>query len=559
MINPKVQLLISGFIVTCLLSCGITVGAIFNDEKLFGGTSDDIAAQIIQTSDNGYAILGTTYSFGAGNVDFCLIKLDQNKIPQWDKTYGGNQADIATNLVQTTDGGYVIAGTTVSFGLGNSSFWLIKVDSLGNLELNQIFGTPNSELDCMIQTSDNGYLLVGTLTDNSTRFLWLVKTDQNGNQQWNQTVTQGRVKDAIQTDAGGYLFAGTVSLPENDYTCDAWLIKTDKFGNMQWNQTYDLCELFDYATCLVLNSDGSYTFAGMTGAFYSHDLWVVNVDQTGNVIWNCTFNTKETAYYTSLIKKDDQGYAVTGVTNSLDLQDSSRYLILVKLDQNGNVQYNKTHNSYGYYNNAFVTQTNNQNYAIAATTKTDENTDYNILFFTTQNCEDAIPPMRFTSGVTLYSPVNTTYSSKFLNLNLTAGVGLGSKCTITYGIDNKYHGTVPLQEVYPGELPVINQVKGNVALPELTQGTHNLTLQVVCTPTNGQGSATMDRYPFIPESNNITTYHVIWTDTIQFTIQTEQEIPEFPTQAILILTILTTAVILICKKSVRNCTFHSVT
>ena len=140
---------------------------------------------------------------------------------------------------------------------------------------------------------------------------------------------------------------------------------------------------------------------------------------------------------------------------------------------------------------------------------------------------DSSEPMRFTSGVTLYSPVNTTYSSKFLTLNLAAQVGIGINCTITYSIDSKHHGTVPLQEVYPGELHVINQVKGNVALPELNQGTHNLTLQVVCTLNNGQGSATMDRYPFIPESNNITNYHATWTDTIQFTIQTEQEIPEF--------------------------------
>jgi hypothetical protein len=154
---------------------------------------------------------------------------------------------------------------------------------------------------------------------------------------------------------------------------------------------------------------------------------------------------------------------------------------------------------------------------------------------------DSSEPITFTSRVTLYSPVNTTYSSTFLNLNLTAQVGIAINCTITYSIDNKHQGIVPLKEIYPGELHVINQVQGNVFLPELTHGTHNLTLQVVCTLNKGEGSATLDRYPFIPECDNITNYHATWTDTIQFTIQTEQEIPEFSewtTMAIMLIVVL---------------------
>ncbi|MCW4021738.1 MAG: hypothetical protein NWF02_01045 [Candidatus Bathyarchaeota archaeon] len=162
---------------------------------------------------------------------------------------------------------------------------------------------------------------------------------------------------------------------------------------------------------------------------------------------------------------------------------------------------------------------------------------------------DSSEPITFTSRVTLYSPVNTTYSTKFLTLNLTAQVGIAINCTITYSIDNKHQGTVPLKEVYPDELHVITQVKGNVALPELTQGTHNLTLQVVCTLNNGEGSATMDRYPFIPECDNITNYHATWTDTLQFTIQTDQQIPEFPT-AIIFPLLLTSALIIMvtCRR-----------
>jgi len=412
-------LLISGIVVACLLGYGKSVCVASSvDEQLFGGTSDDIAAQIIQTSDKGYAILGTTYSFGAGCADFWFIKLDQNKNPQWNLTYGGTQKETAKTVVQTSDDGYVIAGTTASFGLCNSSFWLVKVDSSGNFEWNQTYGTATSELDCMIQTNDKGYVMVGRVTKNSSSYVWLVKTDVNGNMLWNQTFSQGVSHAVVESSDGGYLFAGTLTLPNKDYTSDAWLIKTDPYGNMQLNQTYDLCELFDYATNLVQNSDGTYTFAGMTGAFYSHDLWVVNVNSTGSMVWNTFFDTKEAAYCTSLTQTTDQGYAAAATTDSFDIPDSSRYIILVKLDKNGNTQWNQTHNSFAYYQNVFVTQTNNQTYAIAATTKTEENTDYNILFFTTQNTGEPIPefPTWTTLAIMLLAiPIAGTFYKTKLN------------------------------------------------------------------------------------------------------------------------------------------------
>jgi len=165
---------------------------------------------------------------------------------------------------------------------------------------------------------------------------------------------------------------------------------------------------------------------------------------------------------------------------------------------------------------------------------------------TTKVNADSLDSMSFTSGVTLYSPINKTYSTKFLTLNLTAGVGIGINCTITYNIDNKHQGTVPLEAVYP-ELHVINKVKGNVTLPELTEGTHNLTLQVVCA-LNHQNSATMNRYPFIPECTNITDYQATWTDTIHFTINTaDQQIPEFPMWIILQVAMMGTFIVVVMK------------
>jgi hypothetical protein len=140
--------------------------------------------------------------------------------------------------------------------------------------------------------------------------------------------------------------------------------------------------------------------------------------------------------------------------------------------------------------------------------------------------DDSADFMSFSSGVVLYSPVNTTYSSKLLTLNLTAVVGLGIDCTINYNIDNQHIGRVPYTAMFPDELHVQNKVKGTVNLPELTEGTHNLTIQVVCTLNDYHG-ANPPGPPFTPIPNS-TDYIATWIDTIQFTINiSDQQIPEF--------------------------------
>ena len=167
---------------------------------------------------------------------------------------------------------------------------------------------------------------------------------------------------------------------------------------------------------------------------------------------------------------------------------------------------------------------------------------------------DSPDSMSFTSGVVLYSPVNTTYSSKFLTLNLTAGVGLGINCTINYNIDNKHQGNVPWVPLQPDELHVINKVAGTVALPELTEGTHNITIQVVCTLNNPSG-VTISRYLFIPECSNITDYTATWTDIIHFTINTQKTntIPEFPSWMPLISMLLAVTITgIVYKKKLNN-------
>ena len=173
----------------------------------------------VQTNDGGYVLAGATSEGAAGGLDFWLVKTNSAGDTQWSKMYGGANDDEAKSLVQTTDGGYAIVGNTASFGAGNSSqAWLVKTDSSGNLQWTRTYkGSANS----LIQTSDGGLAFAGSEEDNA----WLVKTDSVGNMEWNQTFGNlhwtGYIGDrnsvsansVIETEDGGFALAATLRSP----------------------------------------------------------------------------------------------------------------------------------------------------------------------------------------------------------------------------------------------------------------------------------------------------------------------------------------------------------
>ncbi|MDG6223124.1 MAG: hypothetical protein QCH99_07690 [Candidatus Bathyarchaeota archaeon] len=130
------QLLFSSILILVLFSFSLISSVAASSlmwNQTYGGTNPDKAYSLVETSDGGYAIAGYTTSFGAGNSDFWLIKTDIHGNVEWNQTYGGAEAEYAQSLVETSDGGYAIAGYTTSFGAGNSDFWLIKTDEMGNV------------------------------------------------------------------------------------------------------------------------------------------------------------------------------------------------------------------------------------------------------------------------------------------------------------------------------------------------------------------------------------------------------------------------------------------
>ncbi len=255
--------------------------------KTYGGTSGDWAYSFQQTSDGGYIVAGFTASFGAGGQDVFLIKTDANGNVQWAKTYGGTSGDWAYSVQQTSDGGYIVAGATYSFGAGYTDVFLIKTDANGNLQWAKTYGGTSHDWAFSVQqTSDGGYIAAGYTTPFIGGYAdaILIKTDANGNVQWAKTYNRGYDEYATsvqQTSDGGYIVAGT----------GISFIKTDANGNVQWAKGYSGHYEFVQQT-----SDGGYMSLGTFG----DGPHIIKVDANGNIGSSCLYNITLTVNTPSL-------------------------------------------------------------------------------------------------------------------------------------------------------------------------------------------------------------------------------------------------------------------
>jgi len=353
--------------------------------QTYGGTNDDSAEWVIQTKDGGYAIAGYTYSYGAGGVDSWLVKTDSAGYTQWNKAYGGIDGDYAESVVQTSDGGYALAGITNSFGAGREDFWLVKTDSSGAMVWNKTYGGADTDVAySVVQTSDAGYAVAG-LTNSSgagSYDAWLVKTDSAGNTQWSRTYGGTNYEEArslVQTSDGGYAFTGsTSSYGAGDH--DFWLVKTDSSGNLQWNKTYGGAST-EAPSSVVQTKDGGYALVGGTVSYAgvppNEDFWFVKTDSSGDMLWSRVYGGTGNDGASSVIQTSDGGYALIGYTYSYGAGQPSSSgtgqsnVWLVKTDPSGNMQWSKPYGGSGGESASSVVQTSDEGYVVAGNARAD--------------------------------------------------------------------------------------------------------------------------------------------------------------------------------------------
>jgi len=331
------------FISFCCI--GYTAGEILTWDKIFGGIEADMANSIIQTEDGGYALAGYTWSKGAGRQDFWVIKLYEDGSIEWDRTFGGSEADVIYSIIQTKDQGYAVAGKTKSIASGEKA-WVIKLNTRGNKVWDNTFAKrTDDEIFSIIQTQDGGYAVCGYTGDKEWGEVdsWIIKLDETLNIEWDKIfggIGWDEANSMLQAEDGSFIVFGFVQSKDKERE-DGWVAKLDENGEMVWNKAFGGSQN-DEIFSGIKTTDEGYAVCGFTESKGAggYDAWVAKLDENGEMVWDKAFGGIEAEVANSIIQTRDGGYALAGYTWS---KGAGRYdAWMIKLDENGEMTWDKT-------------------------------------------------------------------------------------------------------------------------------------------------------------------------------------------------------------------------
>ena len=246
--------------------------------KSYGSTGNDYGYSVKQTLDSGFIIAGATNGLGAGGYDAFLIKTNSIGDTLWTKTYGGIHDEFAESVDITTDGGYIITGYSNSFGSGGNDVYLIKTDSIGDTLWTKTYGISGYDDYgySVKQTSDGGYIIAGSLYYRG--YMYLIKTTSIGDTLWTKTFGFGTAHSVQQTIDGGYIIAGTQVNGIEPWLTQVFFIKTNSIGETLWANVYDDGNLTGTGYSVQQTTDGGHIITGgMNGNMY-----LIKTDTNGN-------------------------------------------------------------------------------------------------------------------------------------------------------------------------------------------------------------------------------------------------------------------------------------
>jgi hypothetical protein len=377
-------------------------------EKTIGGISTEQAYSVAQTDDAGYIITGVKYNYTQGDADIYLIKTDANGNLLWDKTYGGTEDDEGYSVAQTSDGGYIIAGYTNSFGEGGYDVYLVKTDANGNLLWDKTYGKFGTEQGFSVaQTSDEGYIIAGYTESFGAYYyeVYLIKTNSVGDTLWTKALGETS-KDVFgysvaQNVDGGYIITG---YNENigPGKPDVYLVKTDVSGNALWSKTFGGVSE-DYGYSVAQTSDEGYIIAGYTYSFGagSCDVFLIKTDINGDTSWTKTFGGTKCDWSNSIVQTFDGGYIFAGSTDSYGAGLTDVYI--VKMDANGNDLFTKTYGSSSLSEIGYsIAQTSDSGYIITGIVQSNGETVDEIYLVKTDAFGNILNSKQNSNGISVY-------------------------------------------------------------------------------------------------------------------------------------------------------------
>ena len=298
-------------------------------QKAYGGTGYNSGNSVQQTTDGGYIITGESDNYNQAG-DVYLIKTNPYGDTLWTKTYGGPYFDWGNSVQQTTDGGYIIAGGTKSFGIGANNLYLIKTNSTGDTLWSKTYSIIVDDFESSIQqTTDGGYIITGyTYTSGLySEKVYLIKTNSIGDTLWTKTYggtnyDQGNY--VRQTTDGGYIITGSTNSFGSGGE-DVYLIKTNSNGDTLWTKTYGGTNN-DIGYCIQQTTDGGYIIAGYTQSFNSGGVYLIKTNVSGDTLWTKTYSGGS-SNGNSVQQTTDGGYVIVGGAGGFSLDSGKVYLI----------------------------------------------------------------------------------------------------------------------------------------------------------------------------------------------------------------------------------------
>lgn len=322
-------------------------------QKTIGGSGFDFNCKVAQTANGGYIAGGSTQSVDGdavgshGGSDILIARLNASGEILWRKMLGGSGNDYFGAVSPTSGGGFIIAGSTqsndgdVTTNHGMSDLWIVKLNSDGEIEWEQTFGGSNVDGGTsVVQTSDGGYIAAGstrsTNGDVSVAFgsddIWIVKLSDNGAIEWDTSLggslSDGYADVKIAAEGGYYVSGTTYSnngiVSGNHGDSDAWIVKLNALGAVVWQRTFGGTGT-DGTYSLAADSNGGCIFAGFTNslngnvtqALGSYDVWVAKVSGTGTLMWQKSFGGTGYELGTAITETSDNGFAFAAGTNSI--------------------------------------------------------------------------------------------------------------------------------------------------------------------------------------------------------------------------------------------------